>query len=313
MAPARTSCSSRSMPQSDTDSLAVQACRLTRMVDMWFPGSDLVTTGKEMQSMTDDELLKFHEGANQRKLQIITLAKHLSEWELGFFERLNRAGPHATATINTGQTMAAPRMHRRFAKQCRGGGSMKHKQCAEELAPPNLDFTDENVVKQFTVDGIPAVTPDSWAWFMWAKGQYSRQHPSAGLLEGELMFLVATAILFSPSSSMPSTIQATGGARGHIWRRGPIGITKKYELTEVTPVFIAYVACVFLENPKYERWTAGLMNCWNEKLFSGHQFAQSAAAVVDPASTTLNMLDAELEALEIAPGEIGLPGPGEMT
>ncbi|KAG8726098.1 hypothetical protein FRC10_007461 [Ceratobasidium sp. 414] len=199
-----------------------------------------------------------------------------------------------------------------------------------------------SVVKQFTVDGIPAVTPDSWARFMWAKGQYSRQHPSAGLLEGELMFSAATAILFSPSSSMPSTIQATGGAHGHIRRRGPIGIAKKYELTEVTPAFIAYVACVtrhaltgedqfgevcagfsymrfyylvreFLENPKYERWTAGLMNRWNEKLFSGHQFAQSAAAVVDPASATLNMLDAELEALEIAPGEIGLPGPGEMT
>ncbi|KAG8730051.1 hypothetical protein FRC10_003181, partial [Ceratobasidium sp. 414] len=49
---------------SKTNSLAVQAHQAMRMVDMWWPGSDIVTTGKEMDSMTDDELIEFREAAN---------------------------------------------------------------------------------------------------------------------------------------------------------------------------------------------------------------------------------------------------------
>ncbi|KAG8728694.1 hypothetical protein FRC10_004702, partial [Ceratobasidium sp. 414] len=100
---------------------------------------------------------------------------------------------------------------------------------------------------------------------------------------------------------MPETIQAASGARGHTRRRGPIGLAKKYEMKEVNPAFIAYVACVtrqalttsknfsevcdrfsytkfyytirnVLESPKYEHWTKGLIEHWNEKLFSGYEF-----------------------------------------
>ncbi|KAG9087930.1 hypothetical protein FRC06_002303, partial [Ceratobasidium sp. 370] len=257
MPAARTNTNHSSRPDSDTDTLAVQARRLVRIVDMWWPGNDVVATGKEMESMTDNAILDLRENANK------------------------------------------------------------------------------SVVTNFIVNGIPAMAPECWGRFMWAKGQYDPRRPSAGLLEGELLFSAATAILFSPSSSMPSTIEASGGARGHIRRRGPIGIAKKYELTQVTPGFIAYVACItrhaltaedqfsevcggfsyirfyylvreFLENPKYERWTTALIERWNEKLFSGYEFGLNAVAAIDQASMTLNMLDAELEGMEIAPEDLGL-------
>ncbi|KAG9092167.1 hypothetical protein FRC06_000215 [Ceratobasidium sp. 370] len=348
--------SSRSTSASETDSLAVQARRLTRIVDMWWPGGDVVTTGKEMQSMTDDAIIDLRESANGRKLRVITLVERLSEWEPGFFERLNRAGPHATAAardakhrLNTGQSNGRSEDARKVRDAMpkwqewvpplgdRTMRGMKHKQCAEALAPPNLDFTKEEyvVVTQFIVDGIPPMAPECWGRFMWAKGQFNRQRPSIGLLEGELLLSSATAILFSPSSSMPSTVQASGGARGHIRRRGPIGIAKKYELTEVTTGFIAYVACVtrhaltaedqfsevcggfsyirfyylvreFLESPKYERWTKALIDRWNEKLFSGYDFGLSSITPVDEANVTLHMLDAELAGLEITAEDVGL-------
>jgi hypothetical protein len=53
----------------------------------------------------------------------------------------------------------------------------------------------------------------------------------------------AQAILFSPAASKNSQVTATTGARGHR-RSGPIGIAKSYDLKEVTPAFLAYVAVV---------------------------------------------------------------------
>ncbi|KAG9091085.1 hypothetical protein FRC06_000711 [Ceratobasidium sp. 370] len=360
MAPARNSNGNRSTrttatTETETDTLAVQARRLTRIIDMWWPGADVVATGKEMDSLSDDALINFRVNATGRKLRTITLVDALSEWEPGFFDRLNRAGTHAAAAardaktrLNNGQSNGRSEDARKVREAMpkwrvwnpplgeRSARGMKHRECAEQLAPPTLDLTDESVATKFIVDGDPPMTPECWGRFMWAEGQFIRQRPSNGLLEGELLLSAATAILFSPSSSMPDTIQAAGGARGHVRRRGPIGIAKKYELTEVTLAFIAYVACVtrhaltgasnfsevcdgfsytkfyylvrgVLENPKYEHWTKGLVERWNERLFSGYEFGLNTVAPADQASATLNMLDAELEGLEITPEQLGLP------
>ncbi|KAG9087800.1 hypothetical protein FRC06_002357 [Ceratobasidium sp. 370] len=281
-------------------------------------------------------------------------------WEPGFFERLNRAGTHAAAAardarnqLNDGQSNGRSEDARKVREAMpkwrvwdpplgdRLTRGMAHKECAMRLAPPKLDFNNEDIARKFMVDGDPAMTPDCWASFMWAEGQFDRQRPSIGLLEGELMLSAATAILFSPSSSMPETIQAAGGARGHTRRRGPIGLAKKYEMNEVNPAFIAYVACMtrhalttsknfsevcdgfsytqfyysirnVLESPKYERWTKGLIERWNEKLFAGYEFGLNPVAPADQANTIFNMLDAELEGMEMPPEEIGLGLGGDM-
>ncbi|KAG9089569.1 hypothetical protein FRC06_001485, partial [Ceratobasidium sp. 370] len=292
--------------------LAIQACQLTRMIDMWWPGADLVSTRKEMVSLSDDELVDIHENATGRQgLRIIALVNALSEWEPHFFERLNQAGTHTIAAahdaktrLNNGQSNGCSEDTRKVQEAMlkwqvwnpplgdRTMRGMRHRECAEALAPPTLDMTKEDVAAKFIVDGDPAMTPECWACFMWASGQFNRQRPSNGLLEGELLLSAATAILFSPSSSMPDTIKAAGGARGHTQCRGPIGLAKKYELTKVTPAFIAYVACVtrhalttannfsevcdgfsytkfyyqvrgMLESPKYEHWTKGPIQRWN--------------------------------------------------
>ncbi|KAG8704571.1 hypothetical protein FRC08_002167 [Ceratobasidium sp. 394] len=348
----------RSTAATETDTLTVQARRLTRVIDMWWAGAELVAIGKEIESASDDHLADMRENATVRQLRIFDLVDALNEWEPHFFERLNQAGTTALAIaaardaktrLNNGQSNGRSEDARKVREAmpkwrawnpplgARSERGMKHRECAVRLAPPTLDMTDEEVARKFIVDGIPAMTPECWASFMWAEGQFDRLRPSNGLLEGELMFSAATAILFSPSSSMPDTIQAAGGARGHTRRRGPIGLAKKYELTEVTPAFIAYVACVtrhaltnehtfsevsdgfsytkfyyqvrgVLEAPKYVRWTKGLVERWNEKLFAGYEFGLNTATPTDQANATVNMLDAELAGMEMGPEDVGLTG-----
>ncbi|KAG9105322.1 hypothetical protein FRC07_009391 [Ceratobasidium sp. 392] len=340
----------------ENDTLAVHGRRMTRTVDMWWAGADIVSIGKEMDSATDDQLAEMRESATGRQVtRMMELVDHLNVLEPGFFERLNRAGTHAAAAarnardrLNDGQSNARSEDARKVFLAMANWGpwieplgvdrltrGLKHRECATLLAPPTLNMADDNVAKAFMVDGIPAMAPEIFAAFMWAKGQFNRQQPSNGLFEGELMFSAGTAILFSPSSSMQETIQAAGGARGHIRRRGPIGLAKKYELTEVNTAFIAYVACVtrhaltgarnfsevcdgfsytrfyylirkILEAPKYEHWTKGLIQRWNDKLFAGYEFGLNAVEPTDEANAILNMLDAELEGSLITPDEVGL-------
>ncbi|KAG8700403.1 hypothetical protein FRC08_004727 [Ceratobasidium sp. 394] len=102
MAPVRNNHSTRSMrPAASTekDPLAVLGRRLTRTVNMWWPGADLVTTGLEMVSANNDELADMRASATGRKSHMMELADQLSVWEPGFFERLNRAGTHAGAAV----------------------------------------------------------------------------------------------------------------------------------------------------------------------------------------------------------------------
>ncbi|KAG8730490.1 hypothetical protein FRC12_020237 [Ceratobasidium sp. 428] len=212
---------------------------------------------------------------------------------------------------------------------------MKHKDCAIMLSPAKLNMADPNVARRFIVDGIPAMTPKAFGKFLWAQGMFDPRNPANGLFEGELLFLSGTAILFSPSSSVPETIQAAGGARGHTRRRGPIGIAKKYELTEVNPAFIAYVACVtrhaltgaknfsevvdgfsyaqfyylirnILEAPKYATWTKDLIQTWNTKLFGGYEFGLNTAEPGDETHDIINMLDAALEGSLMGAEGVGL-------
>ncbi|KAG8709907.1 hypothetical protein FRC08_017906 [Ceratobasidium sp. 394] len=357
MAPVRNTnsiCLMRPAASTKKDPLAVLGHRLTCTVNMWWPGADLVTTGLEMVSTNDDELADMRASATGRKSHMMELVDQLSVWEPGFFERLNQAGTHAGAAVhdaknqlNDGQSNGCSEDTRKVQEAMpkwlvwnpplrdRLTRGMAHKECVIRLAPPNLDMNNENVLRKFMVDGKPAMTPKCWASFMWAEGQFDPQRPSNGLLEGELMLSAATAILFSPSSSMPETIQAVSGTRGHTRRRGPIGLAKKYKMKEVNPAFIAYVACMtrhalttsktfsevcdrfsytklyylickVLESPKYEHWTKGLVTRWNEKLFAGHKFGLNTVGPADEANTILNMLDAELEGAEITHKEVGL-------
>lgn len=171
--------------------------------------------------------------------------------------------------------------------------------------------------------------PSVWPRLLRPYGQFNRDRPSDGLLKGELLIKAARAILFSPSAAKdlaPASVAQVSGARGHTSkRRGPIGIAKTYQLTEVTAPFIAYVAVVvrhsitsdevfsdtcsgfnyvefydqireFLESPKFERFAAALIEWWNEQLFSGYRLGQSVGPSDRRSNGTLANLEAELEA-----------------
>ncbi|KAG8793421.1 hypothetical protein FRC12_002796 [Ceratobasidium sp. 428] len=355
MAPARTSATSATNANSSApadDNLAKRGRQLARLHNMW-PNGDVILLGKQMQAMSDDALYTFRQGANEKKLRLITLVETLTELEPTLFERLNRPGPHAASAardaksrLNIGVSNGRSEDARKARdmvdkwdnflpplgdKSTRG---LSHLTCARHLVPPTLNIDDEQVATQLMVHGIPALTASLWPGFLWAAGRFNVAHPHDGLLEGELLFSCGNAVLFSPLSSIPSALW-TGGARGHTKkRRGPTGVAKSYQMTEVTTGFIPYIACVtrhaltsdevfsevcgafsyvdfywqirsFLEDPKFAGWTRGLLDRWNEKLFSGIEFYQSTASAPEVGGT-LAMLNAELEAGQITPQVVGL-------
>ncbi|KAG9089393.1 hypothetical protein FRC06_001568 [Ceratobasidium sp. 370] len=337
------------------DNLAKLGRRVVRLYDMW-PNNDLINLGKEMQAMSDDVLLTFREKANERKLRMRDLVEKISEWEPTLFERLNRPSTHAGVAardakhhLNIGHSNGRSEDARKIREALprweefnpplgdRSTRGVKHRQCAMLLGPPTLDWEDEEAVTQFLGFGIPAMKASAWPALLWADGKFDPVRPATGLLEHEFLFRAGKAILLSPSASMPSTVQ-TSGARGQK-RRGPIGLAKTYQLTEVTPGFIAYVACItrhaltsedlftescagfsyvdfyneireFLEDPKFAHWTRGLMDRWNKNIFSGIQLCTTSGTSSAPTGGTLAQLTAQLEAEEIGQQEVGIGAQG---
>ncbi|QRV91940.1 hypothetical protein RhiJN_19958 [Ceratobasidium sp. AG-Ba] len=359
--PTRTNQTSVGSTQAE-DSLAKLGRRIVRMHEMW-PGNDLINLGKELQAMSDDALLGFRErsSSNPQKVRMIELVEKLTEWEPTLFERLNRPSHHAAAAareaksrLNIGFSNGRSEDARKARELMGKWGhfepplgdkserGLKHRQCAELLASPTFDWTNEEAVNNFMGFGIPAPNASIWPALLWATNQFDRQNIHKGLLENEYLFCAANAILFSPSSSLPPTVLQASSARGRN-RRGPIGIAKSNQLTEVTPGLIAYVACItrhaltsdeifsercsgfsyvefykqitsFLQDPRFAHWSHGLMARWNEKLFSGMEFGYTHSMSTPVVGGTLDMLTAQLEAETVTQEQIGLGGNGsELT
>ncbi|CAE6490140.1 unnamed protein product [Rhizoctonia solani] len=160
-----------------------------------------------------------------------------------------------------------------------------------------------------------------WPRLLYPNGQGNRNKPSEGLLQGELLVMAARVILESPSSVLPSANIRPGAVR-----RGRRGIAARYQLTHITPRFLAYVAvvtrfavsaeetfsddggvfnyidfyeqvCEYLEAPRFQAQAQVLIAWWNRKLFpnSIHR-GDVADGVGEIQDGMLSLLEAELEA-----------------
>ncbi|GAB1526295.1 hypothetical protein RhiTH_009462 [Rhizoctonia solani] len=140
--------------------------------------------------------------------------------------------------------------------------------------------------------------------------------------------------MFSPTSvkTMSASTTQISGARGCSFKRlrgGIIGLAKVYNLTKVTPAFIAYVAVVvhhalttkaifleicggfnygvyynqirmFLEAPRFASRAKVLLDWWNKRLFGSYNMGMHT--LNKGGVSTLDELDAEAEA---DPGLLG--------
>ncbi|KDN35425.1 hypothetical protein RSAG8_11602, partial [Rhizoctonia solani AG-8 WAC10335] len=210
-------------------------------------------------------------------------------------------------------------------KEMRG---LSHPECAFFLSPITVDWDDEEQKRQFREFSNPPMVASHWPRLLYPNGQGNCNKPPEGLLQGELLVKAAKVILESPSSVLP-TINTRPGAV----RRGRKGVGAKYQLTHITPRFLAYVAvvtrfavsaeeafsddggifnyvdfyeqvCEYFEAPRFQAQAQVLIAWWNRKLFPNsihHGDAANGPEAIQDGM--LSLLDAELEAAAEGDGD----------
>ncbi|KAG9073540.1 hypothetical protein FS749_015027 [Ceratobasidium sp. UAMH 11750] len=349
MPPRRTS-GTGTTPEKPEDNLAVNARRLTRMINMFWCPNELLVLGKRLHGMNAQAELNLRNTASDKTKELLALLDELNTLDPELMTRLTQASSNtasilmrdAKKQLSEGQSNAKSEDMRKVKEHIgkwwdwtppmpdlddKAQRGMNHEGCAYRLSEPTLDWGNEEVKIQFMSFGNPAMDPSAWGRFLRPYGEYDASRPSVGLLKGELLVKAGRAILLSPATANTRlTIPGTGnstGTRGKR-RRGTIGLAKSYQLTEVTPAFIAYVAVVvrhaltsdeffsencggfdyiefyteireYLEAPKYRRRSAELLKWWNEQMFSDFKLLGTSAPSNRRQNGTLASLEAELE------------------
>ncbi|KAG9120844.1 hypothetical protein FRC07_003498 [Ceratobasidium sp. 392] len=343
MAPAQNNQTPNDEADANDTMLARHGRQITRFFEMFWSPTDVIVLAKKLHRLNPDAELRYRESADASKQRLLFLVDKLNELQPGLAESLCQSSRHTQAAFRDAKTrfgigqsnarsedMRKVRLEMPKWSECGGWNlgeksarGLYHRECAKALADSRVDVNDEAALTEFMTFGLPAMAPSFWGNFMWLDGVVDPINRASGLLRNGLLVKTGKCIALSPASSYATS--GAVGARGRSSRhRGLIGIAKAYNITEVTPAFIAYVCVVtrhsltsdeqfaevcsgfnyvefynqvrgFLEKPQYERWSRELINWWNEQLFGGLQLGGVGEAGLDEAHGTLAMLDVELE------------------
>ncbi|CEL56595.1 hypothetical protein RSOLAG1IB_11956 [Rhizoctonia solani AG-1 IB] len=346
--------------------IPVLSRQVTRLYEMFWPVVDLINMGKEIRLMSVEEKEEFKAEMSSDEKRIYRILKKLLYEEPSLIEKvMNAPREHIGALtrdlkkmLSTGQSNGRSEDMSKVGREMPGWKAMAwnpplpekhmrgmfHIQCAELLAPIQYDWTDPKVRDDFR-NGKLVATPLQFPRYLWlANGKdYNPQRPSDGLLQGEILICAAYCILFSPTSvkTMSASTTQVSGARGSSFNRsrgGIIGIAKAYNLTKITPAFIAYVAVVvhhalttedkfseicggfnygvyyveirtFLESQKFASRAKVLVDWWNKRLFGSYNMGVRTLKEADTVSTIEELL-AEVEADPGLSGDEGPPSSG---
>ncbi|KAG8763367.1 hypothetical protein FRC12_008573 [Ceratobasidium sp. 428] len=304
--------------------IATDARQLTRMVAMIWNPRAVVNAGYELRRAADDgseQAIRDAASATQKLNH--KLYDKLNELQPDLFDqladkdghfaryvrdRLSRGRSGAKAEDNHKVKNALPHLVKDrwlpslidVAKKDRG---LAHDECAKWLSPNTINWDDAD------------------AHVLLDSDDRDPEDPRKGLMRNKLLIDVAKVLLKSPTSVIPSAT-----VRPNAVRRGRKGVGAKYQLTEITPAFLAYVAVLtrfavsseetysddggtfnyaefykqlreFLEMPKYRRHSKVLINFWNKEIFP--DVARGAnGGVIDNdirAGGTLELIDAQYE------------------
>ncbi|KAF8747899.1 hypothetical protein RHS01_11208 [Rhizoctonia solani] len=295
---------------------------------MFWPPIDLVNMGKETRQMSVEEKKSFWASLSKDQKRLLIVLEKLLEEEPSLIEKVVRAPREHAAALSTGQSNGRSEDMAKVAREMptwevmawdpplgpKPRRGLFHIQCAELLSSIQYNWKDSQVQDDFCNMKLLA-KPSQFPRYLWA----------------------AYCLLFSPSSakSMSASTTQVSGARGCSFKRskGSIGLAKAYNLTKVTPAFIAYVAVVvrhslttetyfseicggfnygdyynqireFLEAPKFASRSKVLLEWWNMRLFGSFNIGMQVVTE-DDRDATLDALDAEVE------GDPGLSGDEE--
>ncbi|KAG9122265.1 hypothetical protein FRC07_001442 [Ceratobasidium sp. 392] len=326
----------------NTDScpIATDARQITRLIAMVWNPRAVLNAGYELRRAAENGSEQaVRDGASQDQQLCFKIYDKLNELEPDLFDLLaekdNNYRRYVRQRLSTGQSgaksednhkvkNAIPHLYKfepslvDLPKSARG---LAHDGCAFWLSPTSVDWKNPEMKRKFIELMDPPMVSMHWPRLLYAEGVGDPLRPSIGIMRNPLLVKVAKAVVKSPSSVIP-----TATVRPNTVRRGRKGIGAKYNLTEVTPAFLAYVAVLtrfalsaeetfsadgatfnyaefyaelhdFLEKPKYERRSKALIEWWNQNLFPNVVRGADGRIVdnTDRSGGTLALIDAELE------------------
>ncbi|CAE6538192.1 unnamed protein product [Rhizoctonia solani] len=325
---------------SDQSPLPTDARQLTRMVAMFWSARNVLNAGHQIRRASDngsEQTLRATASSSQKlyfdlydeldRLQpdlFDLLASKDNFFMRNVRDKLSDGRTGAKAEDNHKVKHALPHMREwapSLKDQPKANRGLAHAECAFFLSPITVDWDDEQQRREFQELSNPPMVASHWPRLLYPNGQGNRNKPSEGLLQGELLVKAAKVILESPSSVLPSVNIRPGNVR-----RGRKGIAAKYQLTHITPRFLAYVAvvtrfavsaeevfsddggifnyidfydqvCEYLEAPRFQAQAQVLVAWWNRKLFPNSlHHGDAADGVREVQDGMLSLLEAELEA-----------------
>ncbi|KAF8684064.1 hypothetical protein RHS04_01570 [Rhizoctonia solani] len=318
---------------------------------MFWPPIDLVNMGKETRQMSVEEKKSFRASLSKDQKRLLIVLEKLLEEEPSLIEKVVRAPREHAAALSTGQSNGRSEDMAKVAREMPTWEVMAwDPPLAQNLDVVCFISSALSCYRRYNTTGKIHIQddfcnmkllakPSQFPRYLWVDNgeYYNPERPSEGLLRNEILICAAYCLLFSPSSakSMSASTTQVSGARGCSFKRskGSIGLAKAYNLTKVTPAFIAYVAVVvrhslttetyfseicggfnygdyynqireFLEAPKFASRSKVLLEWWNMRLFGSFNIGMQVVTE-DDRDATLDALDAEVE------GDPGLSGDEE--
>ncbi|KAF8754333.1 hypothetical protein RHS01_06489 [Rhizoctonia solani] len=308
-------------------SIPVISCQVTRLYEMFWPVIDVINMGKETRPMSADEKKSFKATLPQDQKRVFSLLEKILEEDSTLIERVMRAPWEHTAALTCdlkkllgdGQSNGRSEDMGKVSREMPGWEAMAWTP-RSGINPSVVCFISnaQSSLRQFNMtgsiqirndfqNGVLTATPLQFPRHLWLSNGdfYNPQRPSDGLLQGEILICRGTWML----------LQALEG--------GIIGLAKVYNLTKVTPAFIAYVAVVvhhaltteaifseicggfnygvyynqirtFLEAPRFASRAKVLLDWWNKRLFGSYNMGMHT--LNEGGVSTLDELDAEAEA-----------------
>ncbi|QRV82606.1 hypothetical protein RhiJN_27834 [Ceratobasidium sp. AG-Ba] len=331
--------------------LMINSRQLTRTCNMYWSANSVIKQAKLWCRKNPAQREAFEAQLTDEEKQTLALVKLLIRLDPEVVEELARRGrgsrvfsDHTETLLSKGQSNAKAEDMRKCRNllgkwlvsnppldpEDSSTRGMNNPTTAYLLASLEVDWDDEDERRKFMA-GDFEISEMQFPRLCYPGGKGDKDRPWIGAFLGELLIKGGRAILLSPAASTSGTPGMNiGGARGHrrtTKTRGPIGLAKRYDMTEITVPFIAYVTvvvrhcltsdkeysdegsgfdyelfyteiCKYLQDAKYEQITSKVLEHWNKEIFGQAGNRKAGRGVRTAGRGTRALLDAALEAGE---------------
>lgn len=287
-----------------TDAYGTAARRITRIVDMSWEPTNVINAGISLLALDSDEAVELEiASASPKKkalyeifmmlLELIPGLQETSDWD-AVRHRLERHKSAAKTEDNRAFKVSSPKWmawNPPLSRESKLGRGLSHPECSKLLCPIDVDWDDEIARNRFRVELQPAMKATRWPALLYENYKADPNNLAKGFMRSDIMVRAAREVIFP--SSVAGAKDDPNEPDHQSNRRSKADI---YEMTGVTPGFLAYVAVgvryalssettfnnrgsifnyqrfykdlvTYLNDPICKNDTDELIEWWNERLF----------------------------------------------